>query len=185
MDGTKQGRQPLEHLRSRPWAPFPSWCFSNGSHSEATTHLPPTPDSLCPDSHRGPRNVDSVLQSRTPTGLRWWIALKHKLSSLPENKKEPVIFLQRVVIWPSHDTEETTMRGAQPRSVPYQDHSGSTWRTKSLELFLLTWNPCPQTRFCPTVWSTYGPALQITYRNIHQENPWCTKLLEVISTTFA
>ena len=45
-----------------------------------------------PDNHCGTRNVDSVLQSRTPTGLRWWIALKHKLCSVPENKTEPVFF---------------------------------------------------------------------------------------------
>ena len=51
------------------------------------------------------------------------------------------------------------------------DHSGCTSRTKSLELFLLTWNPCPQTRFCPTVWSTYGPALQTTYR-VGRELRW-------------
>ena len=46
MDGTKQGRQPLEHLRSRPWAPFPSWCLPDGGLSEATTPLPPISNSL-------------------------------------------------------------------------------------------------------------------------------------------
>lgn len=55
MDGTKHGDSLLEHLRSRPWAPFLPGAFQMAV-TEVPPPLAPLPDSLCPDSHHGPRN---------------------------------------------------------------------------------------------------------------------------------
>ena len=71
VDGNKLCKEPPEQLRSRPWTPFLAWFLSDDNLSETTALLPPIPDSLCPDSHCGPRKGGLVLQSRTLTGLRW------------------------------------------------------------------------------------------------------------------